>query len=305
MIRKFFRRLTKKLQMRIPEKVRIVLVGGVLRFAVFAFLAVVAYFLFGEMRQYVRGMEIFRLKSSDLTLIKAPEWITPDIKNALLAPRGLPPEFSLLDADISAKVASAYEMCPWVEEVSSVRKRYPNALDLKVKLRRPVSFVSYKGRFFLVDAKGVRLPGVYEKLPHPSFDLPCIKNAGGFLPEEGKPWRDEGVRAGAAVAKLILDLRREEESSAGEFPLKIAAIDVANIKGRLSRSASEIDLITDGGTRVHWGRSPLEWSPGELDPEVKLQNLLEAARSAPLASMEYLDIRFDPPVAKRRSIALR
>jgi len=73
------------------------------------------------------------------------------------------------------------------------------------------------------------------------------------------------------------------------------AIDATNIDGRRSAVFPDILLITDKGTVVKWGRSPLLVnSPGELTPAEKiLKMMVFEDKRGPLANYRYVDIRFD------------
>jgi len=272
-----------------------------LRLLVFASLPVICYFLFQEMKKTVAEMEQFQIYSKNIEVVKAPDWAGPSIRNSILACQ-LPLRFSILEDGISEKIALAFKANPWVEKVVSVEKKYPRTMRLRLKLYVPVAFISMNGSYRLLDGNGVLLPGMYEERQCRRAGLPLIATLRKSAPEVGEVWNDEGVRAGCAVAKIIKD---EKDT----LRTKIAVIDVMNIGGRIKKDASEIVLVTADGARILWGRSPLEWKPGELTVEQKIQNLKGirfalALEGQPLASKEYIDIRFDPPVVKEGGIYL-
>ena len=292
--------ILRRIAERIPPGLRAFLVAGVLRVCVFGFLAVVLYLLLLEMRTYVQNMEVFRLNTKNLRLVSFPDWADEEVTRAIVSPPGLPDEFSLLDDGICTRLAGVFEQCPWVDRVYAVERHYPNAMNLKMTLRRPAAFVRYGDRLYLVDEKGVRLPSEFRSWPDQVYRLPYIKNARGAVPPVGKSWQDEGVAAGSSVAGRILSFKETLKRAGQDFPVDIEAIDVANIGGKVNKTTSEIVLLTRKGTKIYWGRSPLKWTPGELQAALKLHNLAEVAKSVRLSEKEYVDIRFNPPVAAGR-----
>jgi len=292
----------RKLGSRLPKPVRGHMKEILLRLVIFGSLPVICYFLLMEMRKAVVRMGQFQICSKNIRLEKAPQWAGAPVKDAILSCK-LPGRFSILEEGISEKIVRAFEANPWIEKVVAVEKRFPNTVRLKLKLRRPMAFISSAGKYYLLDEKGVRLPGVYSEEARRSSGLPLIASIKRSVPEIGKVADNEAMIAGCGVAKVINDEKRRLRT-------QIDVIDVMNFGGRLRRGGAEITLVTADGARIKWGRSPGEFHPGELSAEKKIENLKAvrytlALQGQPLSSKEYVDIRFDPPVVKERGTFVR
>jgi len=261
-----------------------------------AFIVVAGYFLLREVRRYVMGLERFQVSPVTLKFTRTPSWVTPKVAEQLSWVPDLPERFSLLEPGLAKRVAEAYARNPWVAAVPVVERRFPNCLRVHLVLRRPMAVVRYRGIYHLVDGEGVRLPVQFRSWPHPDFQLPVIVGASVEPPQSGSPWLDQSVRAGCAVARLL---------AAQNFnrPLTVAIIDASNVGGRASRADPEIVLHTTSGTSIFWGRSPLEWQPGDGSQTVgrKLAYLKHLAESDDLDRLEYADIRYDRLLVKDRS----
>jgi hypothetical protein len=217
-----------------------------------------------------------------------PPWAGERIREDLGRLGDLPESFSIMDPGICRRVAEAFRKNPWVEEVTSVTKVQPNRVLVEMRLRRPVAGVRVRQKFYLVDAAAHRLTDAIDAWPQDENALPVVIANAWTLPETGEVWDSDGVKAGAAVAKYLLCNRER-------LGTHFVAIDVTNIGGCRNKYESDILLITQKGTYVKWGRSPLLVNPpGELTPEQKISKMIlfEKARG-PLSSFRYVDIRLD------------
>jgi hypothetical protein len=98
--------------------------------------------------------------------------------------------------------------------------------------------------FYLIDRKGVVLPGLFRF--DPAWKL--VQGVGSPAPGPGEVWPGEDLRA---ALKLIYLLRDEP------FANQITAILVENFDGRMYPRASHIELATDrAGGRIRWGSAP-------------------------------------------------
>jgi hypothetical protein len=261
-----------------------------------AFIVVAGYFLLREVRGYVMGLERFQVSPATLKFTKTPTWVTPKVEEQLSRVPDLPESFSLLEPGLAKRVAEAYARNPWVADVSGVERRFPSCLKVHLTLRQPMAVVRYRGFYHLVDGEGVRLPLQFRSWPHPDFQLPVIVGASVEPPPSGSLWPDRSVRAGCAVARLL---------AAQNFnrPLTVTTIDASNVGGRVSRGDPDIVLLTTSGASIFWGRSPLEWQPGDGSQTVsrKIAYLRRLAEHENLDRMEYADIRYDRLLVKDRS----
>lgn len=200
-----------------------------------------------------------------------------------IEPRDLPERLSALEGGVASRIAQAYARDSWVEEVHRVTIGYPNRVNVDLVPRTPVAFVQVGSAYYWVDRHGVCLPGEWHGNMPEGTGLVFITGAREPVPMAGQSWLDEGVRAGAETALILKDDVRA---------LGITAVDVSNINGRRNPHQSEIALLTNRYTRILWGRPPYTDRPGELAPEAKRRQLLEAARRGYLAGRGTVDVRF-------------
>ena len=213
-------------------------------------------FGFAFLDREVREQPVYQMTAESLRLVDGPSWVTPAILADLDVRDRLPERFSLLDPSICERVARAYEQVVWVERVSRVVKLDPRAdpsrspLEVTLKFRRPVAYVQGAQGYYLVDGKGVRLPGVYSDVPGlGNATLLLINGVDTPPPDPGHPWFDPSLEAGVAVADVVEPYREK---------YRVTRIDVANVGGRRNKGDSEILLFTRSipPTRIKWGKAP-------------------------------------------------
>jgi hypothetical protein len=174
---------------------------------------------------------------------------------------------SLFDRGVVERVGRAFEDCPWVRKVTAVERVYPNQLLVRFEYRRPHLAFRRANGYVVIDAQGVRLPGVYVE-PPPCDRSVRISGLNAMPPEPGRPWADPGVRAALEMADLVHGnplLQR----------LAVREIDLSNLGGRLDARRSEVALVTSSGCSLDWGRLPSAGKFGDLASEEKLENLRE------------------------------
>ena len=244
--------------------------------------------MFVILRSYVANLDCYQVDASTLTPKVLPSWAGPAVRQDLSVLPGIPRRFSIMSPAICECVAAAFARNPWVDQVLSVRKIYPHRILVELKLRRPVAVVLMNQKYYLVDDAGRRLSRPIDKWPQAPGGLPVLFVSTELLPDPGDQWHNRGVKAGAAVARTLIDNR-------DKLMTRFVAIDATNIDGRRSAVFPDILLITDKGTVVKWGRSPLLVnSPGELTPAEKiLKMMVFEDKRGPLANYRYVDIRFD------------
>lgn len=209
---------------------------------------------FSRLDESVSRLPMYQMTSESLRLVEGPPWMTPAILADLDIRDQLPQRFSLLAPDICGRVARAYEQVVWVERVERVEKRDPRVspdeppLEVQLKFRRPVAFVEGNRGAYLVDAQGVRLPGVYPEAPRlGDCTLLVIRGVNSAPPTPGHAWLGGSVLAGVRVAEAVAPQQEV---------YRVTTIDVANYGGRRDPRDTEIALYTKNGTRIKWGKAP-------------------------------------------------
>jgi len=239
------------------------------------------------LRNHVASLDCYQVEKSTLVPKYLPNWAGEGVSAELSELPDLPERFSIMSPGVCDRVARAFENNPWVDEVISVRKIYPNRINVRLRFRRPVAGVLFGRRYYLVDGEGRRLSPGLTQWPDGTDSLPIVVNSARELPEKGEIWSDEDVQAAAAVARTLLANR-------DDIRTRFRKINVC-VDRRGSRREGPILLLTHQGTKVRWGRSPLlENSPGELTPAEKIGKMIRfEQKRGPLSSYEYVDVRFE------------
>lgn len=225
----------------------------------------------------------FSLTAKDIRVTQPPRWVPGNLVDQVLAHAGLPEEMSLLDDDLVRSLAEAFELHPWVDEVESVRKSFPPAINVKLSYRQPVAMVEVKNGKYPVDEKGVLLPpedfSAAQARTYPQITGVLSTPQG----PAGSNWGDAIVVDAAELAAALAPCWKE---------LKLAAI----VCPRTPRRSDDIDsgvylLTTAGGSEIIWGQGSGSDHPGELTVRQKIERLKAYAKKFG---------GLDPPQGRRR-----
>lgn len=113
------------------------------------------------------------------------------------------------------------------------------------RFRQPFALVRRDNTDYVVDNSGTRLPVYYTAGEVAA--LPAITNALGPLPKVGEMWRGGDLTDGLLLIKYLRTQNRE-------WFKQVRAIDVKNADGR-DRKSPHLEIITDRGYRIAWGRA--------------------------------------------------
>ena len=223
-----------------------------------------SYFVWAQVRAHVLSRAEYQLDPAKIVLTPMPAWIHSDIKADVLRDASLAGPLSLLDDELTVRMAGAFAADPWVAHVERVSKRYPAGLEVSVIYRRPVALVEIEdGKSALpVDGEGVVLPtqdfsaADADKYPHIA-EIHTTPTG-----PVGTRWGDPAVAGAAQVAAALAD----DWQSLG-----IVQIVPAGQKPGRSGVEYIFDLVTRGGTHVH--RAPGADLPGEAPTREKLSQL--------------------------------
>lgn len=231
--------------------------------------------------------------------LDTPAWATDELSKDVCGAKGLDRAYSIFERGMTHKIARAFESSPWVRQVQSIKREFPNKIQMQLALRRPVAVIRVDGKQYLADDQAVRLPREYYHWPHSAIPMPMIfRDKLREIPEPGDPWRDRGVRAGVMLAQFLSKNQVLEK-------LRITAIEASGVCRRRLGGDSCLCLLTEDHTRILWGCSTLCESPGELSDEEKLANLMSVAEKEnyDFSRLEYVDVRWERPAARRRPAA--
>ncbi|MHC4307553.1 MAG: cell division protein FtsQ/DivIB [Planctomycetota bacterium] len=246
-----------------------------------------------------------RLTDQDIFLVspktfsfETPDWATDEFIHEINNIHGLKRKYNIFEKDLTKKIVDAYESSPLISKVNYVERELPNKLKMKFELRRPVAIVKRKLKKYLVDKKCVRIPEKFYKYPEEGDDpIYIVSRRSVKVPEYGEKWNDRSIEDGM---NLLNYLKHNEIHKL----LKIASIDVSKIGGSRKDGKIDVELWTKNGAKIKWGCSASSGQVNEPSNYEKLQNLLSVAKEegADLTNMEYVDVTWKTPLAKRISL---
>lgn len=175
---------------------------------------------------------------------------------------------SLFDPGLVERVGRTFEECAWIKRVTAVERVFPDQLRVRFEYRTPHVAVKRHDGYVIVDAEGVRLPGVYTEPPRSCERTVQIAGVASLPPEPGRPWTDPALKAAMGLA----DFAQENPLLAR---LKVREVDVSNFDGKVDARRSEVAFLTAAGSTIAWGRAPGAGKFGEPSSEEKLENLRE------------------------------
>jgi hypothetical protein len=253
----FFVRLEKLLAIILGPGRPVLIVG-----VVAAVLLAGGYAVWQKVRPNVLSSDSYILTPQDVQITPTtPDWIHTDIRTEVFRSASLDGPLSIMDDNLTERVADAFSMHPWIAKVSRVTKKHPARVCVEVAYRRPVCMVEVPGGLFPVDAGGVLLP-VDDFSPVEASRYPCLVGIDTApVGITGESWGDTRVVGGAEIAAALGNVWNE---------LKLSQI-IPSQTG-IGREFS-YTLLTRGGTRIHWGLPPGANAPGELSAVEKIARL--------------------------------
>ena len=240
--------------------------------------------------------DIFIVSPATFTF-EPPDWATDEFAHEINNIHGLKDKYNIFEKDLTKKIVNVYESSPLISKVNYVQRELPNRLKMKFQLRRPVAIVKRKRKKYLVDKDCVRLPEKFYNYPEEGDPIYIIGKKSVKVPGYGEKWKDKSIEDGI---NLLNYLRHNQI----EKLLKIVSIDVSKIGGRHNDGKIGVELWTKDGAKIKWGFSASSGQVNELSNYEKLQNLLSVVKEAGagLENVEYVDVRWKAPLAKRISI---
>jgi hypothetical protein len=226
-------------------------------------------------RPATRGAR-YAISAEKIHTTPVPDWIRTNVVEEVVRDGSLHAH-SLLDPQLTIKVADAFRLHPWVRTVRRVSKAHPGQVEVDLEFRRPAALVEVTipdARGVLpVDGDGVLLPRedfVDERgqLLSEALNYPVIV-AGDSLPEgpAGAAWGDSTVSGGARIAAVF----GEAWEKCGLFKIKPAPINPA----QPADSSIQFVLVAKNGARVLWGAAPGDKPKDLALAKEKIERLLD------------------------------
>jgi hypothetical protein len=245
-----------------------------------------------------------RLADQDIFLVspttfsfETPDWATDGFIHEINNIHGLKNKYNIFEKDLTKKIVDVYESSPLISKVNYVERQLPNRLKMRFELRRPVAIVKRKRKKYLIDKDCVRLPEKFYNYPEEGDPIYIISRKSAKVPGYGEKWKDRSIEDGINLLNYLKHNKIDKL-------LKIVSIDVSKIGNRHKDSKIGVELWTKDGAKIKWGFSASSGQVNELSNYEKLQNLLSVAMEAgaDLENVEYVDVRWKAPLAKRISI---
>ncbi len=207
----------------------------------------------------------YRVDPQDIVVTPPPEWITAaDLKSKVIRDASLDQSLSILDDNLTERIALAFAAHPWVKKVVRVEKFHPARVEVELVYRNPVAAVLFDEKLLPVDGDGVLLPAA----SFPPFQLqrfPRLRASNlPRPPATGAAWPDARVVAAAQIAATFGPAWHEFD---------LAEIDAADSPVRGEDDVYTFELVTAGGTRIPWGRQYLEQNETEPSATEKRDRL--------------------------------
>ena len=231
-----------------------------------------SYVAWQKVKSRVLGLPEYRVGPEQVEITRQPDWIHTDIRQDVFRDPTLDGPLSLMEDDLTKRIAKAFSRHPWVARVGQVTKHHPALVKVPLVYRKPVCMVEVaetpKGRY-AVDAEGVVLPiedfTSVEATHYPRLVGVDRKPS---VPA-GQRWGGNAkVIGGAEIAAALAPVRDAMKLD------RIAAV-VENASNAPGRRAMEpvFFVFTRAGTRIIWGYAPGANVPGEASAEKKVARL--------------------------------
>jgi len=228
-----------------------------------------------QFRSFLPQPDIFpqyRVRAANVVINEPPHWVPHNLVRQVFELAELPDDLSLLDDELNLRLVAAFSRHPWVRRVTRVEKSWPAKVTVELTWREPAGMVQFGEGVYPIDPEGVLLP------PHDftAADIrsfPLIQNVRS-VPDgpAGTPWGDEVIRGAARLAEQLA--KKTGRGSTHWQQLKLKAIEVPDrVSVNDTLNGMVFVLITDGGSRIIWGRAPGANHPGELTVDQKLDRL--------------------------------
>jgi hypothetical protein len=239
-----------------------------------------------------------------------PPWICDDgnrwVLDRILEAVGVRDNEDLYATDLCPRIAAdlrnpAGDATAWIAELRSVRKSLTRAHGAVIRIdaafRVPFAMIAARGRAYVVDADGVRLPSVSDFRNVDRGEWFVITGAANPPPDVGRPWPGADAAAGLKLARFLAAAEK-----AGQLPFRdwLRAIDVANFNRTIDNLAGRlrIQTVVPNGY-IHWGEPPDEEYGIDLGNAARKLELLNSVflKQGQLPPSDWIDVRYNDRVS--------
>jgi hypothetical protein len=209
----------------------------------------------------------YRVTPERISISAVPPWIHCDLKAEVMRDASLERTLSLLDDDLTKRLANAFSLHPWVSRVERVSKHHPARVEVHLVYRRPVAMVEVSGGLLPIDEDGILLPSA-DFSPAEAKQYPRISRVESHpAGPVGANWGDANVLGGARIASILAERWKKLRLYRILAPVHMIADEYVD--------RYTYELTTHAGTRLLWGRSPGNEPAGEPKAGEKVARLEE------------------------------
>jgi hypothetical protein len=233
-------RLVSPLRPLLTQPGRRVMVGG------FLVLVLLGGTYFGWQRWggQIADQPQYAVLPENIEITPPPPWIRSDVKMEVLRDGGLT-NLSLLDRELTIKVARAFGMHNWVQDVLCVSKHHPARVEVQLEYRQPVAMVEVPNGLLPVDAHGILLPpgdfSAEQARDYLRISIPGAMPAGPV----GTAWGAPRIHDASRIAGVL----QEHWKKLGLYRIATVPTDSPTDEPRYM-------LATRQGVQVIWGKAP-------------------------------------------------
>jgi len=222
------------------------------------------YAVWCKVRQQVLSNGSYWLTQEKVETTQLPPWIHSNIRGEVFRDASLDGPLSILDDDLTQRVANAFSLHPWVAKVHRVQKHHPAGVMVELSYRKPACMVEVQGGLLPIDSLGVLLPSS-DFSPIEARRYPRLVGVDSApLGPVGTMWGDIRVAGGAEIAAAFGD-------SWQTFNLDRIVTLKTTRPG--NRDQYHYELYTRRGTRIIWGLAPRNARNAEVAPKIKVARL--------------------------------
>jgi hypothetical protein len=184
----------------------------------------------------------------NIDITPPPPWIRSDVKLEALRAGDLT-ELSLLDRELTIKIARAFGMHNWVQDVVRVSKHHPARVEVQLEYRRPVAMVEVvvnnQPGLLPIDVQGILLPpgdfSAEQARDYLRISVPDATPAGPV----GTPWGAPRIHGAARIAAVLQDHWK-----------KLGLYRIVQMPTEAASGRPRYLLATRHGAQIVWGPAP-------------------------------------------------
>lgn len=257
-------------------------------------LVTVVVFMHKQIYAYLIQQPDYMISVQKRTSVQFPSWVDDRVKQQIYS-RFDRRKISTLDPNSIQYMKNVYEQSPWIRRVRKIQKKYPNTIKVQLEFRRPMAAVRGNDRFwYLVDRKGVRLPGKYRRVPDRFGWVYRMEGFRDTPPETGEKWENSRV---LAMSRLIQKMYRFGLHNR----LDIRAMRLVSTDAKWKQGLGKVILVTEENVQVSWGHPPGRTGPTEPGFRKKMANLNRVLEVSPkLRGISRIKLQFhNAPITER------